>query len=110
MRIGDWSSDVCSSDLLLTIAAALAPSQRGAAQLQAQRLQPFDLFAVGLDAAPHEERGSGQEDNRGDQDSLPDLLLVADEDRKSAGSGKSVSVRVDLGGRRILKQKNTRAH
>src|SRR3546814_11937966 len=28
-------------------------------------------------------------------------------DRKSVGEGKSVSVRVDLGGRRILKKKNT---
>src|SRR3546814_11896917 len=28
------------------------------------------------------------------------------EDRKSVVSGKSVSVRVDLGGRRIIKQKN----
>src|SRR3546814_11533189 len=32
------------------------------------------------------------------------------EDRKSVVSGKSVSVRVDLGGRRILKKKNTKTH
>src|SRR3546814_13907110 len=31
---------------------------------------------------------------------------IVREDRKSVVSGKSVSVRVDLGGRRILKQKN----
>src|SRR3546814_12304038 len=31
-------------------------------------------------------------------------------DRKSVVSGKSVSVRVDLGGRRTLKQKNRRIH
>src|SRR3546814_18000838 len=31
----------------------------------------------------------------------------ADADRKSVGSGKSVSVRVDLGGRRFIKHKNT---
>src|SRR3546814_1491829 len=30
-------------------------------------------------------------------------------DRKSVVQGKSVSVRVDLGGRRIIKQKNTHA-
>src|SRR3546814_18513920 len=36
-----------------------------------------------------------------------DLLRKAHAaDRKSVGSGKSVSVRVDLGGRRINKQKN----
>src|SRR3546814_17016928 len=38
------------------------------------------------------------------------LKAVADldnrQDRKSVGEGKSVSVRVDLGGRRILKKKN----
>src|SRR3546814_16556960 len=30
----------------------------------------------------------------------------APQDRKSVGEGKSVSVRVDLGGRRLLKKKN----
>src|SRR3546814_13254717 len=34
--------------------------------------------------------------------------VVARGDRKSAGEGKSVSVRVDLGGRRIVKQKTKR--
>src|SRR3546814_18877051 len=32
-------------------------------------------------------------------------LIVADADRKSVGWGKSLSVRVDLGGRRIIKKK-----
>src|SRR3546814_15151777 len=31
-------------------------------------------------------------------------------DRKSVVSGKSVSVRVDLGGRRIIKKKKTKSH
>src|SRR3546814_11796845 len=34
--------------------------------------------------------------------------LPAPQDRKSVVSGKSVSVRVDLGGRRIIKNKNTK--
>src|SRR3546814_17119934 len=33
-------------------------------------------------------------------------MIDGDVDRKSVVSGKSVSVRVDLGGRRIMKQKN----
>src|SRR3546814_13772320 len=37
--------------------------------------------------------------------SLIDLRLRAAGDRKSVVSGKSVSVRVDLGGRRIIKKK-----
>src|SRR3546814_12717392 len=37
-----------------------------------------------------------------------DVLLVRRlEDRKSVGEGKSVSVRVDLGGRRIITKKKT---
>src|SRR3546814_11545662 len=42
------------------------------------------------------------------QDSNPVMNLMAEEgirDRKSVVSGKSVSVRVDLGGRRIIKKK-----
>src|SRR3546814_16645562 len=35
---------------------------------------------------------------------------VLEADRKSVGSGKSVSVRVDYGGRRILKKKKAKIH
>src|SRR3546814_11646973 len=44
----------------------------------------------------------------GGPNALAELIpsLPADLDRKSVVSGKSVSVRVDLGGRRILKKKN----
>src|SRR3546814_17716129 len=35
---------------------------------------------------------------------------IAHEDRQSVGSGKSVSVRVDLGGRGILKTKKNKTH
>src|SRR3546814_16214131 len=38
------------------------------------------------------------------QDGIESRLL--DQDRKREGEGKSVSVRVDLGGRRIIKKKN----
>src|SRR3546814_10994663 len=36
----------------------------------------------------------------------PDPMDSDGQDRKSVGSGKSVSERVDLGGRRLLKKKN----
>src|SRR3546814_15158824 len=83
MRISDWSSDVCSSDL--------------------------DQFGPAMD---REGR---------DVDEMPDSRLdracsklhrqfhigvMQRLDRKSVVSGKSVSVRVDLGGRRIIKKKN----
>src|SRR3546814_11159040 len=35
---------------------------------------------------------------------------VAERERKGVGQGKGVSVRVDLGGRRIIKQKKTPQH
>src|SRR3546814_8566353 len=66
MRISDWSSDVCSSDLL-------------------EHPVPDPALCPAAEAPVH-------------------ILPVAD--RKSVVSGKSVSVRVDLGGRRIIKKKN----
>src|SRR3546814_11024606 len=40
--------------------------------------------------------------------SLGEILRIIEGDRKSVGEGKSVSVRVDLGGRRIIKKKQRR--
>src|SRR3546814_18106319 len=70
MRISDWSSDVCSSDLGILRRSIIDHQHR-------QR-----HFAIGQRPA---------------MNSWPD--------RKSVVSGKSVSVRVDLGGRRIIKKK-----
>src|SRR3546814_19598371 len=75
MRISDWSSDVCSSDL------AAGP-------------QPLLAVAAAVAAAGQEATGL-----------RPNLDFGLATDRKSVVEGKSVSVRVDLGGRRIIKQK-----
>src|SRR3546814_18219935 len=105
MRISDWSSDVCSSDLgdhrtgtLGRLLAGLEYHQHRATpgiERRRQHLrggnQPGHMEVVAAAvrhrylAAVGVARGGG--------------------DRKSVGSGKSVSVRVDLGGRRILKKK-----
>src|SRR3546814_20161648 len=58
------------------------------------------LRILGDDARPIVNRKSGRAAIRCSTYSLTD-----DEDRKSVVSGKSVSVRVDLGGRRIIKKK-----
>src|SRR3546814_15060328 len=90
MRISDWSSDVCSSDLHAH--SALHTSQVATrnhgwwlvvdADLETGRAPVHELDgALGLD---------------GGNSSV---------DRKSVVSGKSVSVRVDLGGRRVIKKK-----
>src|SRR3546814_10912823 len=101
MRISDWSSDVCSSDLPLShrhrrcgrdkqflgggFAAAchlpIMPDAISAAKLP--RRQVLDLLASGSDHIDTRWRG----------------------ERKSDVEGKSVSVRVDLGGRRLVKEK-----
>src|SRR3546814_11100269 len=77
MRISDWSSDVCSSDL-----ARIAASRtwRGVSK-------------SGSPAASETM-------------SRPSRCMSAD--RKSVVEGKSVSVSVDLGGRRIIKKQKTR--
>src|SRR3546814_16021954 len=91
MRISDWSSDVCSSDL--SAAAGLHVRRIDGSQIRYNNENPY----------------------------LPDLLICRPEladaalrlaaayradagDRKSEGSGKRVSVRVDLGGRRLNKK------
>src|SRR3546814_18614713 len=98
MRISDWRSDVCSSDLASRPQWAYhQPPERLAHTIdapmarQARYAQKTLNFRPGAGAAPRGDRPIG--------------LL----DRKSDVEGKSVSVRVDLGGLRILKkkQKNT---
>src|SRR3546814_8168288 len=79
MRISDWSSDVCSSDL------------------KSDMLDFADFIAI------------NKFDRKGAADALRDVRkqYQRNRDRTSVVSGQSVSVRVDLGGRRIIKQKTT---
>src|SRR3546814_15185623 len=86
MRISDWSSDVCSSDLARTTPPKRSTSGKWTYGVAASfAVLVMIILGVAL------------------------LLPGGDEnevDRKSVVSGKSVSVRVDLGGRRIIKKKN----
>src|SRR3546814_12632177 len=105
MRISDWSSDVCSSDLTLELPA-----------------EAFDLAYSSL--AFHYVRDFGrlarvirQALARGGRlvftiahpvfmaAAQPRWISDGQGDRKSVVEGTSVSVRVDLGGRRIIKKK-----
>src|SRR3546814_12423313 len=115
MRISDWSSDVCSSDLehgaRLHLAIGTdhdawanrhARDEAGAGtdhRRAAYRAARADVSAL-ADAYFGLDHHTGS-----DVTALADLRAVGDEDRKSVVSGKSVSVRVDLGGRRIIKKK-----
>src|SRR3546814_16363891 len=91
MRISDWSSDVCSSDLLATMWTlwwvALLPAAV--------------LLAFGSRA-----RGPSRALGAASVALAVVIVLLALLDRQSVVSGKSVSVREALGGRRIIKTKN----
>src|SRR3546814_10970530 len=86
MRISDWSSDVCSSDLR-NARRVLADQSRSAASRRASSIG----VAVPTKARTSPTRSAESAEKR---------------DRKSVVEGKSVSVRVDLGGRRIIKKQN----
>src|SRR3546814_19885382 len=108
MRISDWSSDVCSSDLCMSWAPMLenmvhSPYPAGGWQSVGKciRLEASNFICAGGKAAA---RLSQRRRNA----ALGPRWWKRD--RKSVVSGKSVSVRVDLGGRRIIKKKNKNTH
>src|SRR3546814_17366101 len=100
MRISDWSSDVCSSDL------HIFGFKTGRKAFQFPPLQGFMACGEALLVAilPRKQRIDG----------MPfggisgDCGSVAHHDRKSVVSGKRVYARVDLGGRRIIKNKKNK--
>src|SRR3546814_18368682 len=124
MRISDWSSDVCSSDLALPRSRIVEVPDRGVRAREVRRTKDKDrkdrtrrrsageippgasyrqcahptgggaLRARALDLprdASHGGTGRG--------------ACRADRDRQSVGQGKSVSIRVNCGGRRIATKK-----
>src|SRR3546814_18963267 len=104
MRISDWSSDVCSSDLighwrgqrLLMCAGRATQEQCGGKGGQGNGAEGImhvgSFWAVRHPASPNpRERQLKRESGRS-------------ADRKSVVKGKRVSVSVDRGGRRILKK------
>src|SRR3546814_11680016 len=100
MSISDWSSDVCSSDLLESV---LANSQRLLTMHRiavgvGQWARPFIAVVIADDF--HRPRGKG-----GLKIVHHELAWREVERSEERRVGKSVSVRVDLGGRRIIKKK-----
>src|SRR3546814_14271463 len=102
MRISDWSSDVCSSDLWRT--SQLPQGRNSPVKLPSLRSSRAYAHLYGRPAINRIGFGEAR------------LLAAAfagrrseyhSVDRKSVVSGKSVSVRVDLGGRRSIQKNNT---
>src|SRR3546814_17066884 len=107
MRISDWSSDVCSSDLIIKQLAGgagfvrlLRPGRHDNRHVAA-RAVAADADAGLVPRQPIRVRHGPVKGVFG--------IVPSTGDRKSVVEGKSVSVRVDLGGSRILTQKQ-RAH
>src|SRR3546814_15862539 len=109
MRISDWSSDVCSSDLhgrliAATTIAGGAGLGAGGFRTETQAVcgvEPSQAAAAGADGVyVHHRRAdliAGNEAFRPDE--RPALA------RKSRVEGQEVAVRVGLGGRRFIKKK-----
>src|SRR3546814_13179528 len=120
MRISDWSSDVCSSDLLRlfpVLPGIVAARHRQTADLDRRRRADIGSRGHRRDVAGVEDESAGaggarsawrdigrNRYRRGEY--IPDHLAhrrFEAPDRKSVVEGKRVAVRVDLGGRRIIK-------
>src|SRR3546814_20729035 len=106
MGMSDWSSDVCSSDLKkngIETHFFCMKAQReaflggGGVDTRHQRNTRFGVVGDEIEKRQPFIVGQGIVFARRTTDDQAD--------RKSVVSGKSVSVRVDLGGRRIIKKK-----
>src|SRR3546814_12618478 len=106
MRISDWSSDVCSSDLGGGI--ALGEDRVGCLvredPVQAQQ-QPRSQFRQRL-----VRRHDVEVDIRSQAERHEHLVQHLPVDRKSVVKGKSVFICVGLGGSQIIKKKKNTAH
>src|SRR3546814_18482700 len=99
MRISDWSSDVCSSDLAGIL--LFGHCQRGGNHGTTRVVHRIAEDIVELDGVRDTavDPGRGGAEGRG---AAAGQAGSARTDRKSDVEGKSVSVSVDLGGRRII--------
>src|SRR3546814_12968928 len=121
MRISDWSSDVCSSDLQETTRVLTEASVQGkidSLQGLKENVIVGRLIPAGTGAAMNRARVTASSKDaalRAAMRVATEAQLVAPEtaaeehaaelDRKSRGEGQSVSVSVESGGRRIIKKK-----
>src|SRR3546814_16643816 len=106
MRISDWSSDVCSSDLVKGFEEPVAVDGTGGKNGPETERAPLAIAQHMFKTL----RGSNNlvfPNSRREVERYTHLLneFCDRADRRSVVSGKSVSVRVDLGGRRIITKK-----
>src|SRR3546814_13554158 len=111
MRISDWSSDVCSSDLRIGRTGRGGASGRAftlvtpedaeaigsVEKLIGGKIPVFELIGEAVEAP--EEKPRAKREDRAER-----------ADRKSVVLGKGCSVRVDIGGLSIISKKNNINH
>src|SRR3546814_20983851 len=115
MRISDWSSDVCSSDLNCAHGGGCTVSSDQVARIDSDRnshgTNNITSDSIDSDSATTNSRHTAVSIMPCPRTASPSTRrrsrrrAASAPDRKSVVSGKSVSVRVDLGGRRIIKKK-----
>src|SRR3546814_16222087 len=114
MRISDWSSDVCSSDLCTFSAYAqnlsldIPAGTLSKALVALANASGVQLVSTDL---PHALLANGLHGDYTIEAALDALLAGTGlTDRKRVVSGKSVSIRVHHGGLRILKKKKNHTY
>src|SRR3546814_19718111 len=103
MRISDWSSDVCSSDLILDEFARLGRASMLASAFS--YVAGYGIRLLPVIQSRSQLRGVYGEHLADEIVANCGVDVAFTPDRKSVVSGKSVSVSVDHGGRRIMKKK-----
>src|SRR3546814_18876188 len=111
MRISDWSSDVCSSDLAEPKGreiTRISGNERytGTDYHRIEGEPGLEILSSGTTGKPKRIRFPYRMLIR-----MVDMVRVSQmdaKDRKSVVMGKRMSVRVDLGGRGIIKKKKTK--
>src|SRR3546814_11854854 len=107
MRISDWSSDVCSSDLqdIANGFVAVGGYADAVALVHGTGSRAYGWRRNGGRSVATASPAMMRPEGAGADLSRP---MASNADRKRVVWGKSVSVRVDLGGRRIIQEKKQR--
>src|SRR3546814_16188600 len=112
MRISDWSSDVCSSDLrvvaIRSMEGIVIARQELWNDIELAIISAANRSSVSASSASTEIRERARRRGRRPASHVIGTTLLAKGARKSVVSGKSVSVRVDRGGRRSIKKNKTK--
>src|SRR3546814_16732762 len=116
MRISDWSSDVCSSDLIcpgahVDLSGTLCHLTRNPPNQDWLYFMPDDAMKDEIESRSLIEMTTSVvaaylSNNNVASGQIAEVIHTVHGDRKSVGEGKCVSVRVDLGGRRLIQKKH----